>query len=118
MSNKKLTIKDNSTLCDRNANITSRTGKLYSIKSSITLEPDKSGRIESWSRSTELNKQYLIWGKDFDRRLSPVWFRVLAGDIDNPDESKGVTLNTTRTDDTDSSSDDDEYTDDSENSEN
>ena len=97
MSNKKLTINDNSTLCDKNANITSRTGILYGIKDSITLEPDESGTIESWSRSTELNKQYLVWGKDFERRLSPIWFRVLAGDIDNPDESKGVTLNTTRT---------------------
>lgn len=96
MSNKKLTINDNSTLCDKNANITSRTGILYGIKDSITLEPDESGRVESWSRSTELNKQYLVWGKDFERRLSPIWFRVLAGDIDNPDESKGVTLNTTR----------------------
>lgn len=96
MSNKKLTINDNSTLCDKNANITSRTGILYGIKDSITLEPDESGKVESWSRSTELNKQYLVWGKDFERRLSPIWFRVLAGDIDNPDESKGVTLNTTR----------------------
>ena len=62
----------------------------------ITLKPDETAVIESWSRSTELNKRYVIWGSDFKRRVEPVWFRVLAGDIDDPSEDKGVLLNKTR----------------------
>ena len=32
----------------------------------------------------------MIWGEDFARRSDPVWFRLLAGDLENEDEYKGV----------------------------
>lgn len=96
LSDRELTINDNSSLCDSNANVTSRTGTMYGLQSSVTLQPDETGVIETWGRSTELNKRYLIWGADFARRVEPVWFRVLAGDIDDPSENKGVTINNTR----------------------
>lgn len=96
MSDKELTINDNSSLSDKNANVASRTGVMYGITESVTLQPDETEVIESWSRSTELNKRYVIWGADFARRAEPVWFRVLAGDIDDPSEDKGVTINNTR----------------------
>lgn len=96
MSDKELTIYDNSSLCDSNANITSRTGIMYGLQDHVTLQPDETGIIETWGRSTELNKRYVIWGADFARRVEPVWFRVLAGDIDDPSENKGVTINDTR----------------------
>lgn len=96
MSDKEITITDNSSLSDKNANITSRTGIMYGVEDSITLKPDTSGIIESWSRSTELNKRYVLWGADFARRADPIWFRVLAGDIDDSSENKGVTINNSR----------------------
>ena len=96
LSNKELVISDNSTLCDSNANVSSRTGTIYGLKDTAVLKPDESGIIESWNKSTELNKKYVIWGNDFARRTNPVWFRVLAGNIDDPSEDKGVTLNKTR----------------------
>lgn len=97
-SDVEITIEDNSSLSDKSANIASRTGRMYGIQESVTLKPDETGIIESWSRSTELNKRYVIWGKDFARKEDPVWFRVLAGNIDDDSENKGVSLNTSRAD--------------------
>ena len=93
LSNEKLTIYDNSSLSDNLANLAPRTGTVYGLRNSVTLEPYQSGVIESWGCSTELNTKYLIWGGDFNRQLPVVWFKVLAGDKDNPDENKGVTIN-------------------------
>ena len=96
LSDKQLVIYDNSSLSDDKANVFSRTGTMYGLNDMVILDPDESGVIESWGRSTELNKCYLIWGADFARKTDPVWFRVLAGNIDDPTEEKGVTLNTSR----------------------
>lgn len=96
LSSKALTIKDNSSLSDSSANLSSRTGTLYGIQSKVKINPDETGIIESWSRSTELNKKYVVWGKNFERREEPVWFRVLAGDLEDPSENKGVRINDTR----------------------
>lgn len=98
LSDKALVINDNSALCDTNANLAPKTGTLYGLASTVTLQPDETGIIESWNSSTELNKKYLIWGADFARRTNPVWFRVLAGNIGDPSEDKGVTINKTRKD--------------------
>ena len=92
LSNKVLTVSDNSSLCDKNINLSSRTGTIFGLTDTLTLKPDESGYIESWGRSTELNKKYVIWGKDFERRKEPVWFRVLAGDLEDSSEDKGVHL--------------------------
>lgn len=91
-----LNIYDNSSLADSLANVSPRTGTIYGMQDSVTLQPDQSGIIESWGSSTELNTKYLIWGSDFKRQEPVIWFRVLAGDIDDPSEDKGVTLNKTR----------------------
>lgn len=103
LSNKELTINDNSSLCDSNGNLYSRSGDLFGLTSSVTLQPDESGVIESWNKSTELNRKYLIWGADFSKKVEPVWFRVLAGDIDDSSEDKGVKLNKSRSGESDDS---------------
>lgn len=100
MSDKELVISDNSSLCDSNVNLMSRTGDMYGLQSLVTLKPDETGIIESWSRSTELNKRYVIWGADFARRTDPIWFRVLAGNIDDPSDNKGVYINNSREENT------------------
>lgn len=93
LSDDTLTIYDNSSLSDELANLAPRTGTVYGLQSSVTLAPYETGVIESWGCSTELNTKYLIWGGDFNRELPVVWFRELAGDIDDPSEDKGVTIN-------------------------
>lgn len=98
LSKKKLTIKENMGLCDINGNIQARTGIIYGLQQSVTLEPDETGIIETWQSSTELNKKYVVWGADFNRRVEPVWFRLLAGDIDSTDPDRGVTINKSRKD--------------------
>lgn len=104
MSDKILTIHDNSSLADANANNISRTGTMYGLQDTVTLNPDQTGKIETWGRSTELNKRYVIWGADFGKEDPRVWFRVLAGNIDDPSENKGVYINNSREENTEWSS--------------
>lgn len=99
LSNEPLTIYDDSSLADKLANNSPRTGKIFGLKESVYLQPDETGIIESWGSSTELNTKYLLWGSDFKREKEPVWFRVLAGDIDDKSEDKGVALNNSRYED-------------------
>ena len=90
LSNEELVIKDNSSLCDKNVNLSSRTGTVFGLSEEIVLKPDEEGIIETWGRSTELYRKYLIWGADFEKRIQPVWFRVLAGDLEDNTLEKGV----------------------------
>ena len=99
LSDKELTISENMGLCDINGNRQARTGIIYGLQDKVTLQPDETGIIETWQSSTSLWKKYVIWGDDFDRRENLVFFRLLAGDIENTDEFKGVTVNTTRGED-------------------
>ena len=96
LSDKTIRISDNSSLSDENVNLTKRTGKIYGITDSVILKPNEVGRIESWSCSVDLNKKYIIWGADFKREKDVVWFRKLAGDLEDTSEEKGVTLNRSR----------------------
>lgn len=99
LSSETITISDNMSVCDRNGNMQARTGIIYGIHDSEVLEPDESTIIETWQSSTDLYKKYLVWGADFARREDPVYFRVLAGDLENEDQYKGVTVNDTRSGD-------------------
>lgn len=90
LSDMEITIKDNCALSDPNVNLSVRTGTIFGLQDSVTLGPDETGTIESWSRSTELYLKYLIWGADFDRRADVVWFRVLAGDLEDESQYKKV----------------------------
>ena len=90
LSNNTVIVNDNSSLCDKNGNLSSKTGTIFGLKSNVILKPGEEGYIESWGRSTELYKKYLIWGADFEKQLPLVWFRVLAGDFEDTSEYKGV----------------------------
>ena len=98
LSNETLDIYDNASLCDSSANVSNRTGMIYGLQDHVVLAPEETGYIETWGRSTELNLKYVIWGADFARRESPVWFRVLAGDLEDPTWEKGVYINSSRDD--------------------
>lgn len=94
MGTKELVVLDNISLSDSNANMSSRTGEMFGLTDKLVLKPDESGVLETWGMSTELNKKYVVWGKNFNRRKEPVWFRVLMGDLEDKTEEKGVLLNT------------------------
>lgn len=90
VSGEKLIIEDNSSLADKNGNVAISSGEIFGLQDSVELEPDKTGIIESWGCSTELQDRYLIWGKDVKDRNSKIFFRVLKGNIDDKSKSKGV----------------------------
>lgn len=104
LSDKTIKISDNSSLSDANVNLTKRTGTVYGLVDSVVLKPGESGRVESWSCGVDLNKKYIIWGADFKRESDVVWFRKLAGDLEDTSENKGVSINRSRYRDEDTES--------------
>ena len=96
LSDKKLTIVDNTSLCDKYGNMVPRTGGqsgdggIMGLVNTCELEPDQSGTIEVWSRSMELHKKYFVWGANFKRDFDLVWFRVLLGNLEDESYEKGV----------------------------
>ena len=66
-------------LCDDNSNISSRTGTMYGFTEEIRIKPHEKVLINDWAASTELEQKYVIWGKDFGRKFSMVYFNILAG---------------------------------------
>lgn len=79
LSENEITIRDNSSLSDDQINLTGRTGTVFGLTREVTLKPGESGIIESWAGSPTLDRSYLLWGADYDRRHDVVWFRILAG---------------------------------------
>ena len=90
LSDKDLTIPNKLSLSNEDKDLSTRTGKMFNITEEITLKPGESGELEFWSTSTELPKKYLIWGSDFGKKYEPVWFRVLAGSVEDETDDKGV----------------------------
>lgn len=82
LSDVDLTVKDNTDLVDVNVNSLGRTGTMYGMNDTVVLKPGESGIIETWGMTTSPQRAYLIWGKDFQRTYEPVWFRVLAGNVE------------------------------------
>lgn len=78
-----ITVSDDMTLCDVNANQSSRTGTVYGLTEKVELQPHETKVLQFWGSSTELDRKYLVWGKSFDRKNSNVWFLALAGDKNN-----------------------------------
>lgn len=96
LSNRTVVVTDNSSLCDDNVNFSERTGIIYGLTDKLTLKPGQEGILESWTASTDLPRKYLVWGRSFSRESDVVWFRKLAGDLENTDPNKGVMVNDTR----------------------
>lgn len=89
LSKEKLTIKDNSSLADKEGNLSGRTGTMYGLKTQVTLNPGQSGEIDSWVASTELNRKYLIWGADFNKRSPIKYFGVFRGaDVEQKEDKE------------------------------
>lgn len=83
LSKNKLTIKDNSSLADQSGNLSGRTGTVYGLTTSATLNKGESAIIESWVSSTELDRKYLIWGADFNKKSPNIYFGVFKGEYED-----------------------------------
>ena len=80
LSNEKLTIHDDSSISDDNGNLASRTGTVYGLQDTVTLEPGQSGKLESWTGAQAITGKDIIWGASYmqDKNRMPIYFRVLA----------------------------------------
>ena len=80
LSSEKLTIHDDSSIADDNGNLASRTGTVYGLQDTVTLEPGQSGKLESWTGAQAITGKDIIWGASYmqDKNRMPVYFRVLA----------------------------------------
>ncbi len=66
-------------LCNKNANVSNRTGTLYGFYDKGILEPHKKVMLNDWYSSTELLQKYVAWGRTFGRTYPLVYFDCLAG---------------------------------------
>ena len=79
LSSEKFDIVANSALVDGEGNVSARTGTMYGLLDTATLERYQVVELQDWYASTELREKYLVWGKDFNKRVKPVWFKALKG---------------------------------------
>ena len=74
-----LTITDNIFIGDSDANDVGRTGTIFGLTSSTpVLKPGQTAKITTWQASENLDKFYMLWGKNFARKDPVIWFRVLG----------------------------------------
>lgn len=74
-----LTITDNIFIGDSDANDVGRTGTIFGLTSSTpALKPGQTAKITTWQASENLDKFYMLWGKNFARKDPVIWFRVLG----------------------------------------
>lgn len=77
LSSQKVSFESNSALSDSEANISPRTGIMYGLKDYAELGPYEYVVLQDWYASTELKEKYLIWGKNFNKTVQPIWYQVL-----------------------------------------
>ena len=85
LSGKKLKINEDLALCDERNDMSPRTGLMYGFKLKGTVKAGETITLQSYLVGTDIENKYLIWGRSFDRKYEPVWFRVLKN---NQDELK------------------------------
>lgn len=66
-------------LADKDANSSSRTGKMYGFYDTMEILPGQKVVINDWGTSTELDQKFVCWGKSFKRAYPAVYFKLLAG---------------------------------------
>lgn len=89
LEDKDLELSSEITLSDKDANVVSRTGSMYSFAEKTTIKPGETKVMQDWVNATNLDTRYLIWGNTFEREYQPVWIRVLEGTFTEGDD--GVT---------------------------
>ena len=79
LSSESVRVESNSALADKEGNVSAKTGVMYGLGDYADLGPYQNTELEDWYSSTELTEKYLVWGRDFDKRVPLVWFRALRG---------------------------------------
>ena len=96
LSSESIRVDSNSALADKEGNVSAKTGVMYGLDDYADLKPYQYTELEDWYSSTELTEKYLVWGKDFDKRVPLVWFKALRGTGDkvkvpnDPIETKDI----------------------------
>lgn len=79
LSSESIRVDSNSALADKEGNVSAKTGVMYGLDDYADLKPYQYTELEDWYSSTELTEKYLVWGKDFDKRVPLVWYKALRG---------------------------------------
>lgn len=88
-------ITTNSGLADSQGNLSAKTGNMYGLLDVADVEGYHYTEFQDWYSSTELKEKYLVWGKDFNKRVELVWFKALA----NSDTKVKIPTDPIQTDD-------------------
>lgn len=95
---------DDLILADRNANSMSKTGIIYGLNEEFDIHAGETVTLQDFQASQVIEDKYLIWGKSFNRVFEPVWFKVLANDVESLNEMLGVETSEEESQDTESES--------------
>ena len=82
LSGKTITFNEDLALCDERNDMSPRTGLMYGFKMKGKAKAGETITLQSYLVDTNLADKYLVWGRSFERRYEPVWFRVLKNNID------------------------------------
>ena len=82
LSGKTITFNEDLALCDERNDMSPRTGLMYGFKMKGKAKAGETITLQSYLVDTDLANKYLVWGKSFERRYEPVWFRVLKNNVD------------------------------------
>lgn len=77
LSSENVRVEANSALSDKEGNVSAKTGVMYGLDDYADLEAYQYVELEDWYSSTELVEKYLVWGRDFNKRVPLVWFKAL-----------------------------------------
>lgn len=77
LSSEPVRVESNSALSDKEGNVSAKTGVMYGLDDYADLEAYQYVELEDWYSSTELTEKYLVWGRDFDKRIPLVWYKAL-----------------------------------------
>ena len=81
ISDTTITIKDDMCLCDKDANKSGRTGKMFGLTDTLTLASGETKSMQSWQMSQSIDGKYIVWGKSFNREYPVIWLKVLQGEM-------------------------------------
>lgn len=77
LSDSVITFTPDMVLVDASGSKLSRTGTLYGLTESYTLQPGESVVVQDWASSTDLQRYQVTWGKSFDTSIPLQYFNVI-----------------------------------------
>ena len=81
LSDKEVEINSEFTLSDKDLNLTSRTGNMYSFPERKTLKPHETVDMADWAYAKDTETLCLVWGKTFNRKYPAYFINVLGDEV-------------------------------------